>query len=228
MKKICASIFIGLLASQAYADTDNQLVLDQIQFQLTSKQWVKTEQAKLQISINATLSNTDLVKARNDIMTNLTKIAKGEWHITQFIRSQDSSGLEKLYVEAQARVPQQALTTVNVQAKAVSKPGATYKVANIDFTPSLTETQKVKEQVRADLYKRINTEIESLNKQYPQQKFSVHSVQFVDGNAPMPRPTYKAREMNTMALAAQAPGLSVSNNIQMTALVKVASNRIAD
>ena len=210
----------------AYAGDDNEMVLDSVTMTLTAKKWVTTESAKVEVGVNATLSNTDLVKARNDILTNLTKIAPGKWHITQFNRSQDSSGLEKLYVAAQARVSQKLLTNVNVNAKSVSKPGATYRIQNIDFKPSLVEVQKVKEQVRQMLYQQISDELAKLNKQYPAQKYSIHRVSFNLGSAPVVPRAYKTRQMNMAVMAQEAPAISVSNEVQLTAMVTVASNRV--
>jgi hypothetical protein len=224
LKKILCVFMMGFL-STAYA-VEDKLVLDNVTIILTAKKWVTTQSAKVQVGVNATLSNTDLVKARNEIMANLAKIAAGEWHITQFNRSQDSSGLERLYVAAQARVEQKLLTNVNVNAKSVSKPGATYRIQNIDFKPSLVEVQKVKEQVRMMLYEKITDELARLNKQFPSQKYSIHSVLFTDGSRPAPVRRYKAAQMNMAVMAAESPAISVSNQIQLTAVIDVASNRI--
>lgn len=57
-----------------------RFALDKITFQTTAKQWVSTQSALLTVSINMTLSNTDLVKARGAILTNLNKISMGDWH----------------------------------------------------------------------------------------------------------------------------------------------------
>ena len=127
------------------------LVLDKVLFQVSAKQWVTTQSALLGVNINVTLSNADLVKARSDIMDRLNKIAKGDWHLVEFDRSQDSSGLEKLDVQAQARVNQTALTDIYQNAKSVSLPGAKYEVMSVEFRPSLEETQAVLAKVRASI-----------------------------------------------------------------------------
>lgn len=205
-----------------------QLVLDKVLFQVAAKQWVTTQSALLGVSINATLDNADLVKARADIMTRLNKIAKGDWHLTQFDRSQDSSGLEKLYVQAEVRVEQNALTDIYQNAKSVSVPGAKYEVVSVDFKPSLEETQAVLAKVRDQLYQQVNDEIARLNKAYPAQNYSVSNVVFVSGDNPPVQPrAYQAKEMNTMVMAAgaAAPALTVSNELALTAVVEAASNR---
>lgn len=202
------------------------LVLDKILFQVSAKQWVTTQSALLGVSINVTLSNADLVKARSDIMERLNKIAKGDWHLIQFDRSQDSSGLEKLYVQAQARVEQSALTDIYQNAKSVTMPGAKYEISSVDFKPSLEETQVVFAKVRDQLYQQVNDEIARMNKAYPMQNYSVSNLVFVSGENPpvgVPR-AYQAKEM-MMAGAASAPALTVSNELTLTAVVEAASNR---
>lgn len=225
MRKKLTILALVILSPFAWSDDDApRMVLDKIQFQISSKQWVATQTALLNISINVTLNNADLVKARDDIMQRLNKIAKGDWHLLEFNRSQDSSGLEKLYVQAQARVDQAALTDIYKNAKAVSIPGAQYDVSGVEFKPSLEETQSIRAKVREQLYQKVNDEIARINGLYPAQKYSVSSLFFVDGDSvPMPR-AYQAKEMNAMMAAAPAP-LSVSNELVLTAVVEAASNR---
>lgn len=240
MKKVAVfvtSLFLGGLSgfnSYVYADSPAALtiapalVLDKVAFQLSSKQWVKTDTALVSVSINATLSNADLVQARADIMLRLNKIAQGEWHLVQFDRSQDNSGLEKLFVDAQVRVSQSTLTDIYKNAKEASKPGATYTINSIDFKPSASEVQQAKIQLRQRLYQMVAEEIARLNKAYPTQVYSVNSVLLYDGDAPPPMPQPMQATMNKTfggAAPSAAPELSVSNEIIMTAVVEAASQR---
>lgn len=207
-----------------------QLVLDKVLFQISAKQWVTTQSALLGVNISVTLAKADLVKARADIMERLNKIAKGDWHLLAFDRSQDSSGLEKLDVQAQARVDQTALTDIYQNAKSVSIPGAKYEVASVEFKPSMEETQTVLAKVRDQLYQQVNDEIARMNKAYPMQNYSVSNLVFVSGdNPPVQAPrAYQAKEMNSMMMmagAAAAPALTVSNELTLTAMVEAASNR---
>ncbi|WP_407927334.1 hypothetical protein [Legionella hackeliae] len=202
-------------------------VLDKVMFQMSARQWVTTQTALLTVNVNATLSNADLVKTRADIMSMLGKIASGDWHITQFDRSQDSSGLEKLFVAAEARVPQASLTNIYQNAKDVSKPGATYTINGIEFKPSMEEIQQVKVQLRERLYKLVNDEIGRLNKVYTTQHYSLNSLMFVEGDvAPVQPQAYRAKNTMMMAeMASSAPALTVSNELTMNAIIELASNR---
>ncbi len=232
MRQVVQKLALMVVTPFAFAENalpppPPQLVLDKIDFQLSAKQWVTTKTALLGVNINVTLNNADLVKARSDIMERLNKIAKGDWHLVQFDRSQDSSGLEKLFVQAQARVGQEVLTDIYQNAKTVSLPGAQYEISSVDFKPSFEETQIVLTQIRQRLYQQVNNELARINKAYPTQNYSVSNLVFVDGNnPPQPRP-YQAKEMNTMlAVAAPAaPALTVSNELILTAIVEVAANR---
>ena len=200
-------------------------LLDKVVFQLSARQWVSTETALLNVNINITLNNANLVQARAEIMDKLNKIGKGEWHLTQFDRSQDSSGLEKLYVQAESRVNQGSLTDIYQNAKAVSKPGASYEIAGIEFKPSLEEKQQAKAQLREKLYQQANAELTRLNKVYVGQNYTLYRLNFEEDYVePQPK-ALRAQEMNTMAMSVPAPPLSVSSEINMNVQVELAANR---
>ncbi len=229
MKKYAGMLVLMSVSSFALADIfPPQMVLDKVVFQISAKQWVTTKTALLNVNINVTLNNADLVKARSEIMDSLNKIASGEWHLIEFDRSQDSSGLEKLYVQAQARVDQATLTDIYQNAKNVSTPGTKYEVSGVEFKPSLEENQAVRAKIREQLYKEINDEIVRMNKEYPTQNYSLNNLVFVEGGEgivqPQPR-AYQAKEMSALAVGAAPATLSVSNEITLTALVEAASNR---
>ncbi|MFA6303362.1 MAG: hypothetical protein WC627_09565 [Legionella sp.] len=226
MRKVASLLALLAFSVSAIAeDVVPKIVLDKIMFQISAKQWVTTQTALLSVSINATLSNADLVKARADIMDRLAKIAKGDWHLLEFSRSQDSSGLEKLYVQAQARVDQSALTSIYQNAKSVSLPGAKYEISGVEFKPSLEETQAIKEKVRSQLYQNINDEVGRINKVYTNQNYTVSAIAIVEGEPVIAAKRYEAKELNTMAMVASPAPLNVSNELMLTALVEVASNR---
>jgi len=227
MKKIAGTVAVLAFNVGYAADIPPEVLLDKVAFQVSAKQWVTTKTALLSVNINATLSDADLVKARADIMNSLNTIAKGEWHLIQFDRSQDSSGLEKLFVLAQARIDQASLTEIYQKAKSVSKPGATYEIGTVEFKPSLAEMQGVQTQLREQLYQLANAELARINKVYTGQNYSLNNLVFADGDIAQQPKVYQAREMmNTMAMPAAAPpALMVSNEVTMTAIVEAASNR---
>lgn len=226
MNKLGYLLFTLVLNGASYAgDIAPPLVLDKVDFQISAKQWITTQTALLMVNVNATLNNADLVKARSEIMERLAKIAQGEWHLIQFDRSQDSSGLEKLSVVAQARVAQSGLTNVYQNAKSVSKPGAHYEIGSIEFKPSIEETQQVRVQLRERLYTQVRDELARINKVYSGQNYSLNNLIFIEGDQPPgPQPLNKA-VMNAMAMPVADSSLTVSNELTITAIAEVASNR---
>lgn len=227
MKKIIIFLAIFIVNLSFAADANPDRLLNQVSFQLAEKKWVSTKTALLNVSINATLTSADLVKARAEIMTKLNQIAKGEWHLVQFDRSQDNSGLEKLFVLAQARINQSDLTDIYQHAKTTSKPGATYEINSVDFKPSLIEIQDVQAQLRDQLYQKIQAELTRLNSVYSGQVYTLYHLEFVEGDVSPQSKSYQPREMqNTMVMSTSvAPSLAVSNELTMTAVVQLASNR---
>lgn len=220
----CTALITMLLSSLIFAQDISPYqipVLDKINFQLSAKGWVETKSALILVTVNATLNNADLIKTRSDIMNRLSKIANGEWHITEFNRSQDSSGLDKLDVLAQARVSQSQLTDIYQNAKSVSIPGAKYQINGVEFKPTLEETQFVLNKVREQLYKNTLDEIGRLNKIYPNQNYSIQRIQFLQEGSDI---STKSMRTFSAAAVANAP-IAVSNELILTADVELASNR---
>ena len=194
--------------------------VDKVVYPVTVQQWVSTQTAKVEVSVDATLKESDLSKARGNIRANLDKIGgKADWHITQFRRSQDQSGLERVAVQAEARLPEGQLANLRQQAKAMSKAGSTYRINNIDFTPSMADMQQARADLRAKVYMQANQELVRLNKQYPGQKFHLHRVNFVG----MMRPGMAMKGARAMfvgaAMAASPTPLTVSNRLSLNAMV---------
>lgn len=156
LRKVLLGFFCYLPLAYASA---GQPVLDQIVYQVSAEQWVKTSSAEVIIAINATAKQQGLAAVRQQMMTRLNRIAKADWHITSFNRSQDSSGLERITVQAEARLPENQLANLRSAAQAVSQPGANYQVSRINFKPTLAEVEQARASVRNTLYQQIITSI---------------------------------------------------------------------
>lgn len=229
MKKLLLTSFttLGLLvfSANAAADSSHYPPLNQVSFQLTADQWATTKTAKVIVGVNAALTDTQLGQVHSQIMANLKKIVPNiEWHITRFNRSKSQTGLEQLYVQAEARIPEKALVNLRAKAKAVSKPGESYKIASIQFTPSLTEINQVRAELRDKIYDEASAELARLNKVYPNQKYNLHTISF--GSQPLPRMGDRMMLMANTAKAASAPAaMAVSNKVRVSASVVLASDR---
>lgn len=216
MKKL----MLLLLVLPVFAFAAKTPVLNQISLQLSAEQWATTQTANVTVSVDASLDKIGLANAQQTIIRQLTKIANGvDWHIVVFNRSQDQSGLEKLRVEAEARVPEKQLSGLRSKAKDISRPGETYRVANIDFSPSQQEIANTKAVVRAKIYAKAKQEIATLNKSFPSAQYFLHSINF--GPMMMPR----AQTKNVMTMAVQGSGgLSVDAKVVENAEVVIAAS----
>jgi len=204
--------FTSTLACAAGATT-----LNDVTYQLSAQQWVKTNRARIDVSVNATTSGQNITKLRQSILSNLQKIVAGEWHITHFNRSKTSSGLESVNVQAQIRVPNHSLTDLHQRAKAVSKAGQTYQIQSVNFNPNLADMETAKNQLREKIYKQVRKELKDLNAEYSGQKYFVHQIRF-SGMRAVPEAMI-LRRMPTP----DASNLTVSQKITMTATVTLSS-----
>ena len=153
-------------------------------------------------------------------MSNLKKIVSDvDWHITSFNRSKTQSGLETLRVIAEARVPEKQLSGLRAKAKDASRPGSTYRIANIQFTPSPADIQQTRAALRQEIYQQVKGELARLNAVYPKQKFQVNTINFTSFAMPAPRPMMKRTDMMMAAEAAPAPRMSVSAKVVQNATV---------
>jgi hypothetical protein len=198
-------------------------VINKVNYQTSAEGWVASQTAEVVIDVSANLTEQQLAKAHSDILDKLNSLVKADWHITQFNRNPNQSGLEQLQVEASARLPEEALVNIRSQAKKISKEGETFTVGNIDFTPTLADSMAEREILRQQIYTQIQKELVTLNKMYPSQRYVVHDINF--GETSTPRPQMRAM-LATAAGGSQggenAP-LTVQNKLTLTAYVSLAS-----
>jgi hypothetical protein len=76
-------------------------------------------------------------------------------------------------------------------------------------------------QLRTMVYQQAKSEIDELNKMYPEQKYYLYRIDFNALNAPMPM--VAAYRSNNMAAAAVIQPLNVGNKVNMTAVVTLAA-----
>lgn len=222
MKKMYLLILSLLFALPAWADIDLGPLLNKVTLQLQSEQWVTTETALVYAGVNAAVTDQSMGSVQADVVNKLKQLSdKGEWHIISFNRQLDQSGLERVQITAQARLPQSELSGLRDKAKKISKPGETYTIDNVLFKPSDEEIQQANTALRADLYKQAKNEIDALNKTYPEQKYYLYSIDFLSSPiSPMPM---AANEMALAKSAAIVTPMAVGNKVQLQATVVIAS-----
>lgn len=222
MNKLLLSIVGILMAFPAWADVNLEPLLNRVNLQLNAEQWITTKTALVTVGVNAAVTDQGIDKVQNEIMKKLSQLSsQGEWHLVSFDRQQDKTGLETIQILAEARLPQTDLADLRNKAKSISKPGETFTIDNVQFIPSHDEIRQANIALRSNIYQQVKTEIDTLNKTYTDQKYYVHTIDFLMGPAPMPM----ARNM-MMAKTVNAPEsspLSVGNRQELQAMVVLAS-----
>jgi hypothetical protein len=165
--------------------------LNRIHYVVQKEQWVVSNSARVIVAVNANLTDEALDHFQDRMNKNLSALAKNvSWHVTQFNRNQDSSGLEQVSAQAEARIANSDLAGLRVKADKLSSPGIKYSIVDIQYGPSDEDIQKAKDTLRQNVYVAIAEEIRSLNKTY-KQDFFVNSIDFdlnsSSGPAPQPR-----------------------------------------
>lgn len=221
MKKIllCSVFFLVMGFGVNSLAAKNNKMLNSIVLELQSKVWNETSSAQVLIKVNATLSHQSLTEAKQQIMKNLTQIAAVKWHVVNYTRNQDASGLQRLQLQAQARLSEQQLASLQQRVDAVSKSGQKFSIANINFQPSLKALQATYQQLRDKIYVQAQQEVQRINKIYTSAHYFVHQISFVPNAAPIVRP----HMMNFAVKAAVPASLPVGREVTLRATVILSS-----
>lgn len=224
MRLWLVGLCVYLISFSALSETALGPVLNKITLQLSAEQWVTTKTALVTVGVNAAVSDAGIEKIQEEVLQKLKGISdQGDWHITSYQRSPTPSGLESLQLSAQARLPSNALANLRDKAKNLSKSGETFTIDDIQFIPSMSEMRDTNISLRNDIYQQVKEEIARIAKLYPEQKYFVHEVNFINNISPGPVPQ-NAMLMQMRGAGAAAPsGLGVGDKLVLTATVTLAA-----
>lgn len=225
---LLASLLAMFLTTPAFAQ--DYAPDDIVQLDLTTEGFVTTQTANVTATVDAAITDDKAATARAEMQKAVNDLAKptgSEWRLTGFNRSQDQTGLTRWQATFEARVAEAALAGINDRAVKASKAGMQLRIINMDFTPTLAETEAKRAELRADLYKRALEELTRVNAQLPGRNYRLLSVDFSGAGRPMPfaQPMMmKAQRMEAMAMAADmggvsAPSAEVAQRLYITAVV---------
>ena len=220
-KTIC--LLAALISHQCFADENLAPLLNRVSLQLKAWQWVTTTTAAVDVTVNAVVNDKGVETLQHSVMQKLQSLSdKNTWHMLAFNRQQDKSGLETIQIQAEIRLPQTELNGLRDKTKNLSRPGETYTIDNIAFTPSEDELKEAANSLRANLYQQVKTEIDALNKNFPTQKYYLHQIDFTSQPSLLPQMQnmYMAKMAN--ARVAAAP-MAVGNKQEVIANVVLAS-----
>jgi hypothetical protein len=223
-----------LIPFAAHADNDVKPD-DIINVSLSTEGWVTTKTARVTVSVNAAVSADQAGTMRDTMMKSVGALSpKSEWRLTSFNRGQDETGLERWYASYEARLEENELGGLNAKAKAASKAGMQITIGNIDFTPTLNETEAVRGELRKQLLAMAAKELEAVNASLPGRSFRIAAISFDGARGIMParqmmvmsRAANKA-EMATMApamdMAAGSGGMETAQKLELSAQVTFAA-----
>lgn len=221
---LCLLLSAGLFVSPLIrAEEVEKPLLNTVHVNLWGEKWVQTSTAKVVVSVDAVLDKTGLEQTHQKLTQKLKQISSAaEWHITQFIRTQDPSGLEKVNVQAEARLPEGELSGLREHAEKVSKPGEKFEIADVYFEPTMEDMERTRDALRAELYEKAKKELERINALYPERKYFLHRVVFDGLLMPLeqqPKAMQAQMRVASVGAAPEAGGITVSNKVQQSAYV---------
>lgn len=224
---LLSALFLALLISApaaAFAD-EQKLPPDSVTLGLSAEGWVEAAKARVRIAVDSAKTGAEAGNLRADLKATLAKLLPdAEWHVTDFDRSRDQTGLERWHLEAETRVPETALDGLYDRAKAESRPGEQVSVASIDFAPELAEREAVMANLRAKIYAAAKEELGRLAAVYPDRSFRLREVNFVQGPGPVPMAAPMAKMAR--AGAAEEPGpaaFGIAEHVEVSANVVLAA-----
>jgi len=197
---------------------------DTVTMPLMLEDWVKTDTARTELAVDASLPGSDAGKVRSDILAAVKSLSQGaEWRFTTFDRNQDVSGLEHWHAVIEARLPESQLGGLSDRAKQASKPGLQVKVQTVDFSPTLAEVEAEKAKLRVEMYKKVNEALAELNQAEPDRKYRIMRIDFTTPPTVSPVHPMMARAMAAPAPEEASSDIALSEKAEMRANVTFAT-----
>jgi hypothetical protein len=166
----------GLMLSPAFA---GKSTLSLIRFPVSAEIWVKTQTPLVTVAVAASVKPQEVASFSGQVSKRLNQLAKADWRVTQFNRSQDQSGLEKIELLAQARLSEAALSEVSNRIKTISESGQQYQLNDIQYTPTLVELEQAHAQLRAQIYALAKAEEKKLANAFSGQHYRIYQIEFL-------------------------------------------------
>jgi len=226
LRKILLLIALILMSPAAFAQ-EMPKPDDTVGFSLSAEDWVTTKTAHVTLNVEAAVSAATAGTMRADMIKAVGDVAKGDWRLVGFNRSQDQTGLDRWSASFESRLPESDLGGLADAAKKASKAGMQITVGDVDFTPTLDETEAVRTTLRARLYKQATDQLAALNAALPGRGYRIAQISFDDADNAPPPPRMMHRPMVMMAGAsaapAPAPEMEHSEKLTMNAQVVYAA-----
>jgi hypothetical protein len=199
---------------------------DEIVLELSAEEWVETETATVIVAVDLAITAGNFGAARAEVERDLRKISdKAKWRLTRFNKLRDEAGYERWRVFAEARLLGSVLSSLGPTISGASRPGRSFRVQAIDYTPTLAEREAALASLRARLYARAGGEIQSINKAFKGRGFRIGTIDFTSQamiGRPMMDSARGARMMASQVKQA-APATAVAEKLTVNARVILAA-----
>ncbi len=229
MRRILLLAFAIALLPQ-FSIADDFKPDDLVATPLVAEGFVTTQTARVVVAVQAALTGEAAAKARllmqQAVQALANPAANEEWRLASFQRSQDEAGLERWVARYEVRLPEAELGGINDRAKASSKAGMQLAVEQIDFSPTLAETEAVRAKLRQEIYAQADAELKRLNAALPGRQFRIASISFDGASPPMPMQKMMRAEMmmaSSVAMDAGAAPAEVAQRLALSAQVAFAA-----
>ena len=163
-------------ASEVYRHAAPQ---DKVVFSLQKEGWVTTKSAKVVVNFDIVQQQETPSELKEQVMASLKSLAsEAQWQITSSVERKDSSGLNRWFVSAEARVGEKFVSGLSDRAEKTGRKGFKVRIGRVDFSPSLDEKEQGLGQLRALVYKSALEEVNRLNAVIPDRAYRVFKVEF--------------------------------------------------
>ncbi|MGB9153619.1 MAG: hypothetical protein WCD70_11090 [Alphaproteobacteria bacterium] len=199
---------------------------DAVSFDLSAEDWVATKTAHVTLDAEASVSAATSGTLRADMMKTVNDAAKADWKMTGFTRNQDQTGMERWSVTFDARLPESDLNGLADSVKKASKPGMQITVGDVDFTPTLDETESVRTALRTHILKEAADQLATLNASIPGRSYRIAQITFNRVSSAFVRPMNRVMGMSAAVAsppAAPEPSPDHAQKIELTAHVVYAA-----
>lgn len=209
----------------AQAGLPPPVVEDQVTLSLTVEDWVRSETAKVALTVDAAGQGTEAATLRDELAKAARAVAdKADWRIVSLVRQPDNAGLDRWHAVIEARLPEAQLANLGDRVKKASRPGLQVQVGGVDFEPTLAEIEAARGELRARVYKQVDAELDRLKAAFPDRAYRVGRIDFGEEFMPMPEPRHTpVAVMAEVGGAAPAVGPGVQDRLRLTARVALSA-----
>ena len=193
---------------------------DHVGFSLSAEDWVKTDTAEVTLAVEAASPGGDAGSARGEVMKAAQSVAEAPWQTVRFDRQQDQAGLDHWQALLRARLAEARLGGLGERARKASRAGLQLRVDQVEFTPTLAETEAVRTRLRAEIYRRATEELAAANKAFPDRGYRIAGIEFQESRPPVGLQAPMAAQVK-FASDESGAGLDVAQQLRVTARVSL-------